>query len=92
MGHKMPVNYVIEMVMDRIAASKVYKGKEYTDRSPLEYYEREKRYILLHPETRALLERLLHMLARKGEKRTFAYIRWLLRKERFGNETWRNIN
>ena len=91
-GHKMPVNYVIEMVMDRIAASKVYKGKEYTDRSPLEYYEREKRYILLHPETRALLERLLHMLARKGEKRTFAYIRWLLRKERFGNETWRNIN
>ena len=66
------------------AASKVYKGKEYTSRSPLEYYEREKPYILLHSETRALLERLLHMLAEKGEKRTFAYIRGLLRKESCG--------
>ncbi len=83
-GHKMPLKYVIEMVMDRIAASKVYKGKEYTSRSPLEYYEREKPYILLHSETRALLERLLHMLAEKGEKRTFAYIRGLLRKESCG--------
>ena len=32
-GHKMPLNYVIEMVMDRIAASRIYKGKDYTDRS-----------------------------------------------------------
>ena len=41
-GHKMPLNYVIEMVMDRIAASRIYKGKDYTDRSALEYYQREK--------------------------------------------------
>ena len=35
-GNKMPLKYVIEMVMDRIAASKVYKGKDYkrSDRDP----------------------------------------------------------
>ena len=26
-GHKMPLNYVIEMVMDRIAASRIYKER-----------------------------------------------------------------
>ena len=82
-GHKMPLRYVIEMVMDRIAASKVYKGSEYTDRSPLEYYEREKDYILMHPDTRVLLEKLLSLLAEKGEKKTFACIRRLLKKGKY---------
>ena len=79
-GHKMPLEYVMEMVMDRIAACKVYKGKDYTNRSALEYYEREKNFIVIHPETRKLLEKILHMLAEKGEKKTFAYIRKLLKK------------
>lgn len=79
-GHKMPVEYVVEMMMDRIAACKVYKGKDYTDSSALEYYGREKRFIVIHPETRALLEKLLNMLAEKGERKTFAYMRYLLKK------------
>lgn len=80
-GHKMPVNYVAEMMMDRIAASKVYKGKEYNDGSPWEYYCRSREYIVIHPETRALLEKLLLMLKEKGEEQTFAYIRRLLKKK-----------
>lgn len=79
-GHKMPVNYVVEMMMDRIAASKVYKGKDYTDRSALEYYQREKDFIVIHPETRKLLEKLLVMLSEKGERKTFSYMRKLLKK------------
>ena len=79
-GHKMPVNYVVEMMMDRIAACKVYKGKDYTDRSALEYYQREKDFIVIHPETRKLLEKLLVMLSEKGEKKTFSYMRKLLKK------------
>jgi len=79
-GHKMPVRYVAEMMMDRIAACKVYKGKEYTDSSPLEYYHREKKFIVIHPETRRLLEKLLVMLSKKGERRTFAFIRKLLKQ------------
>ena len=37
-GMKMPVNYVVEMFLDRIAASKVYRGAAYTDRDPLDYF------------------------------------------------------
>jgi hypothetical protein len=33
---EMPVKYVVEMMMDRIAASKVYNGKKYQDSFPLE--------------------------------------------------------
>ena len=30
---------------------------------------------MMHPETRALLEKLLYMLAEQGEERTYRYIR-----------------
>ena len=74
-GMKMPDCYIVEMFMDRIAASKVYQKEKYTDRSPLEYYERSKTKITLHEHTRELLEKLLQMLAEKGEDETFAYIK-----------------
>ena len=69
-GMKMPVRYVVEMFLDRIAASKVYRGSEYADRDPLEYYEKGKAGALMHPETRKLLEKLLFMLAEEGEEKT----------------------
>ena len=72
---KMPVRYVIEMFMDRIAASKVYAGKDYTDSHPLNYYKKSRKYMTIHPDSRKLLERLLFMLSRNGEEKTFAYIR-----------------
>ena len=71
----MPVKYVVEMFMDRIAASKVYNKERYTDSSPWEYYVKGKEKAPLHPKTKALLERLLRMLSEKGEAATFAYIR-----------------
>lgn len=74
-GMRMPEKYVVEMFMDRIAACKVYMHDDYTDASPLAYYERGKSITLLHPETRELLERMLQMLAEKGEKETFAYVK-----------------
>ena len=74
-GMKMPLKYVNEMIMDRIAASKIYEGKSYTQHSPLEYYEKGKDSYMIHPETRALLEYMLHMLDEKGEEFTFAYMR-----------------
>lgn len=72
---KMPKKYVVEMFMDRIAASKTYEKEKYTDSHPLKYYQSGKCEILMHPETRALLEKLLIMLSKKGEAYTFAYIR-----------------
>ena len=79
-GYKMPLKYLVEMVMDRIAASKTYKGKDYTDASPWEYYVQGKAYMIVAPETEKLLEKLLIMLKDEGEKKTFAYIRVLLKK------------
>lgn len=82
-GMKMPVRYVVEMFMDRIAACKVYQKDSYTDASPLEYHERSKRVkAFLHPETLALLEKLLKMLAKHGEEKTFAYVRHILKQDR----------
>lgn len=72
---KMPEKYVVEMLMDRIAACKTYNGGSYTQRDPLSYYLKGKENAPIHPETKALLERLLTMLAEKGEEETFAYIR-----------------
>ena len=77
-GMKMPLRYVCEMVCDRVAASQIYLGDKYTDASPWQYYEKSKDHYLLHPETRALLEKLLLMVRDLGQERTFAYIRFLL--------------
>lgn len=81
-GMEMPLCYVMEMVMDRIAASKVYKKEAYTDASSWEYYAKTKDYIVIHPKTRAWLEKILKMLAREGEEKTFRYIRKVLRQEK----------
>lgn len=72
---KMPTRYVIEMFCDRVAASKIYQGKNYNDSHPLDYFLRGKDKRSIHPETSDLLENLLTMLSKKGEKETFRYIK-----------------
>ena len=74
-GMEMPVNYVVEMFCDRMAASQVYKGDKYTDACPWEYYDRSRDHYIIHPDTAELLERLLIMLRDHGEEETLAYIR-----------------
>ena len=74
-GMKMPVRFVVEMFMDRVAASKIYAKEDYTDSHPLNYYKKSRKYMTIHPDSRKLLERLLIMLSRYGEEKTFAYIR-----------------
>ncbi len=71
----MPDCYIVEMLMDRIAASKVYLKEQYTPQAPLLYYEKGKTLAVIHPKTRKKLELLLRMLAKKGETDTFRYIR-----------------
>ena len=79
---KMPLRYVIEMVCDRMAASKIYLGDKYTDASALEYFVHGKSHRVIHPETSDLCERLLTMLADEGEEKTFAYMRRLLKENK----------
>lgn len=81
----MPVKYIVEMLMDRIAASKVYSKEQYTQKSPIEYYNKGMEPAPLHPKTKAFLELFLNMMAIKGEDYTFDFVKTkvLPRKKEF---------
>lgn len=72
---KMEYKYLLEMFCDRVAASKVYQGKNYTDLHPYEYFMRGKDNRFIHQVTSDELENMLLMLKEKGEKYTFSYLR-----------------
>ncbi len=72
---KMPWKYVVEMFCDRVAASKIYQGKNYTDNHPIEYFKKSKSTRMIHPETSEEIEELLLMLSEKGEEETYKYIK-----------------
>lgn len=75
-GVEMPAKYVAEMFCDRLAASKVYRGKDYHDGDPYAFYLRgAKKRLLLAPRTAEQLEKMLTTLRDKGERAAFAYIR-----------------
>lgn len=83
----MPTRYLVEMVMDRIAACKTYNGKAYTDADALNYLDKTYDASLMHEETERKLRFLLTMLAEQGEKPTFAFIRnHVLKGEPFAEE------
>lgn len=79
---KMPLKYVAEMFCDRVAASKIYQGENYTQDKPLRYFLKGKVRRKIHPETAALLEKLLKILAVKGEDAAFGYLRHILKRNR----------
>ena len=79
---EMPYKYVVEMFCDRVAASKTYNGKNYTDSDAINYFERGRANRNMHPNTSKQIEELLRMLAQKGEDETFAYIRKTLKEKK----------
>lgn len=83
----MPVKYIVEMLMDRIAACKVYQKDKYTAKSALEYYLSGKDPAPLHDKTRMLLEFLLRYMAEHGEKETYCFVKneLLTRRKEFDN-------
>lgn len=72
---EMPIKYFKEMFCDRVAASKIYQGKNYTNAHPLKYFTRAKDRILIHENTKVLLEKALTILAEQGEDKAFEFIR-----------------
>ena len=80
---RMPVKYVKEMFCDRVAASKIYQGENFNIAHPIKYFEKGKATRFIHKDTSDLLEGWLIMLAEKGEKETFKYIK---KVKDYGNE------
>ena len=78
---KMPVNYLVEMFCDRVAASKIYQKENYTDAHPYEYFKKGMAATYMHEETAKKLEELLIMLRDEGEDKTFDYIKNVLLKQ-----------
>ena len=75
---KMPLKYVAEMVCDRRAACVAYHGKDYRQSDAWDYYEKTKEIIIIHPDTRAVLERALILMRDEGEEAAFAFLRRIL--------------
>lgn len=78
---EMPKKYLVEMFCDRVAASKIYKKKDYTNSSPLEYFLLAKGVRFVNDKTSDTLEGFLRMLAQKGEKETFKALREYLKSK-----------
>ncbi len=72
---EMPINYVVEMFCDRVAAGKIYLDDKYTNDNPIEYFLKGNAKTSMHPNTAKLLEGWLMMLQQEGEEKTFAYIK-----------------
>ena len=69
-GKSTPINmvykYLIEMVCDRVAASKIYLKDKYTDEEPLTYYATHKYENEFAENTRLALENMLCFIASRG--------------------------
>ena len=74
---KMPVRFFKELICDRIAASKIYQGATYTERHPLEYFKKSRAKEEMHPETAAMTEKMLRLLAEQGEAAMFRELKKL---------------
>ena len=72
---KMPIKYLKEMFADRVAASKIYRGKNYTEDYPLEYLLTHRGKDMLHPESFTKLKEWLTLLKEIGEKETCKIIK-----------------
>lgn len=75
-GVAMPKKYLAEMFCDRLAASRVYRGKDFRLSDPYQFFQRSmQKRILISPETAAELEVMLVKLRDEGEDAAFDYIR-----------------
>ena len=62
-----PFKYMVEMVCDRIAASKVYNKKKYTDDISYKYFMERKDEYMIHPKMNKFLEIVFEDLKDNGE-------------------------
>lgn len=80
---KMPPKFLAEMFCDRVAASKIYQGENYSEHHPLEYYERGNAKNVMHPETSAKLKEFLVLLDEKGERHAFAAVKRMVKENKY---------
>lgn len=71
----MPIRYVKESLCDRIAATKIYLKKSYTDRAALDYFISRQDETRMHPKTAKVLYLWLTWVKDLGLKKALKKIR-----------------
>ena len=61
-----PYKYVAEMICDKLSASKVYNGKQWTKKSEIEYWNREKTRVQVNENVERMLTEVFEQVAEKG--------------------------
>lgn len=79
---KMPIKYLAEMICDRMAASKTYKGKDYTDSSAYDYFINGKAKVMMEKSNAEFIEEYLLLLKNQGEKVMFDKLKKALKESK----------
>ena len=72
---EMPINYVVEMFCDRVAATMVYQGTQFNFKAPLDYYNKTHHYYVINEKTDRILRDMLERLANSNLDETIEYIK-----------------
>ena len=69
----MPFRYMLESVIDRISASKIYNKEKYSDNEPYDFFIRSVEYNTINPITKDQIAHYLLYLKENGEKKALEY-------------------
>jgi len=78
----MPFRYMLESVLDKISASKVYNKEKYNDAVPYDFFTASWEYKAMNPFTAKQIADLLLYLKENGEKKALAYYKSLYRQNK----------
>jgi len=76
----MPDEYIIESVLDKIAASKIYKKQEYTNSSPYDFFMNSKERHKMSKYNASKIEKCLLYLKENGEEKALIHYKELYKQ------------
>lgn len=62
----MPYKYVAEMICDKLAACKIYNGKNFTNSSELEYWKKERKESRINKKVSNMLTEVFTQVSKQG--------------------------
>ena len=65
-----PYKYVVEMLCDKLSASIIYNGKNWTQRSQYDYWQKEKNKTIIHPKIENFLTQVFTQVKDYGIDKT----------------------
>ena len=77
---EMPLEYVCEMICDRVSACRTYLKEDYKDDSALIYFTSRLSGTPMHPKTEKLIHKLLSYIKDYGEEEGFKKIKEYLKE------------